>query len=134
MEGGEVMRTLGALGIILGAGLLVYAAVMDTSVATPGFGLYGIPDRVHNVGLMRQQQNYLLIGGVLLIGGILLSGFGYSLRKPVVRPANPGVSYAQKPTGDIAGTGEQPDWPAGPFAAVILVILLVAGGLTVLFM
>jgi len=131
LKGGEGMRALGALGIVLGLGLLVYAAVMDTSVATPPLGLYGMPDRVHNVGLMSQQQNYLLIGGVLLISGILLLGLGYSLRKPLVRRANESSPHTRKPAGGTSGTEEKPRWPAGPFDVVVVVILGMVAWLTI---
>lgn len=51
--------------VIFGIVLVVIAFTMDTSVSS-GYS------RVYNIGLMSQQQNLLLVGGLAFIGGIIL--------------------------------------------------------------
>lgn len=64
------MRALGFLVILL-AGLLLFGAMsMDTSVPTVG------GQRVHNLGLMRDQENGMLLAVGLFIGGIVLFAVG----------------------------------------------------------
>ena len=57
------MKSLGKPLAIIGALLLLYAFSMDTTVSS-GYG------RVHNIGLMSSQQNYLLLGALLTLVGI----------------------------------------------------------------
>ncbi len=51
---------------LLGLMVILFACAMDTSVST---GISG--DRVHNVGLMRDQSNAIFIGVAMLIGGVV---------------------------------------------------------------
>ncbi|MBL0422385.1 hypothetical protein JI739_18700 [Ramlibacter sp. AW1] len=53
--------------ITLGALLALFAMNMDTTVST-GFG------RVHNVGLVSQQQTLLILGCALFVGGLIVFG------------------------------------------------------------
>jgi hypothetical protein len=43
---------------------------MDTTVSTSG------GDRVHNIGMMNDRQNYLIVSGMVAISGILFIGIG----------------------------------------------------------
>lgn len=58
------MRIFGWLLVIFSLIPLIAGLGMDTSVATSTGG------RIHNIGLMRDQQNALLIGALLLIVGV----------------------------------------------------------------
>ena len=65
-------RQVGILLLVLGGGGLLFSLNMETSVSTD-FG------RVNNIGLMKDQQNYLLLSAVAAISGLLLfifSGHG----------------------------------------------------------
>jgi hypothetical protein len=46
--------------------LIILALAMDTSVSTPA------GQRVHNIGLLNQQQNFLMLGAVLAVVGVIL--------------------------------------------------------------
>ena len=50
-----------------GAALMLIALFMDTTVSGAGY-------EVHNIGLLAQQQEALILGGILLLGGIVLFG------------------------------------------------------------
>ncbi|WP_137138186.1 hypothetical protein [Pseudomonas asiatica] len=54
------------VGLIAVAG----AMAMDVSVST------GMGRRVNNIGLMAQQQNYLIIGALIALAGLLMTIFG----------------------------------------------------------
>lgn len=70
------MRTLGISILIIGIILGIYALSMDTSVQVNYSGdSFGLPDRVNNLGLMNDRQNYLIVAGVLLIIGTIISIF-----------------------------------------------------------
>ena len=59
-------RSLGKLAVLGGIVALFASMTMETSVST-GFG------RVNNFGLMRDQQNYIMISiGIIIVGAILL--------------------------------------------------------------
>jgi len=64
------MRGFGILAIIIGIIAVVAAMAMDVSVST------GMGRRVNNIGLMAQQQNYLIIGAIIFIAGLLMVIFG----------------------------------------------------------
>jgi hypothetical protein len=51
------------VGIVLG----VYAFFMDTSVSVSGFS-----QRINNIGLMADKQNYLVVAGILIIAGAIM--------------------------------------------------------------
>lgn len=59
------IKTISKFLIFFGIGVIVIALNMDTSVST-GYG------RVQNIGLMSQQQNILIIGGLAFIAGVVL--------------------------------------------------------------
>lgn len=59
------MRSAGGLILIVGIMCLFGALGMDTSVPS-GSG------RVNNLGLMNDQQNYILIASVMLIAGLIM--------------------------------------------------------------
>lgn len=67
------MKNIGMLIFIGGLILLGYAFTMDTSVAVdyPDGNSYGLPDRVNNIGLMADKQNYLIFGAILSVLGIV---------------------------------------------------------------
>jgi hypothetical protein len=61
------MKTVGWLLLLVGVIVGIYALSMEVTVA--GFG----EDRVNNIGLMSDRQNYLIIAGILsVIGAIIL--------------------------------------------------------------
>jgi hypothetical protein len=51
--------------VACGGVLMVYALAVDTSVPSVG-------GRVNNIGLMRDQQNFLIVSSVLIIAGVIL--------------------------------------------------------------
>jgi hypothetical protein len=61
------MRILGILLLVTGLIALAVGVTYDTTVAS---GL----SRVHNIGLMNQRQNIMILGGALAITGALLVG------------------------------------------------------------
>lgn len=65
------MNTLGNILIVIAILLGGYALTMDTSVAV-NFSTDGLPQRINNLGLMRDQQNYLITAGILAIVGFLM--------------------------------------------------------------
>ena len=63
---------LGLLGLVI----LFVGMASDTTVATgTSFG------RVHNIGLMRQQENTMMLGGLLFVAGLVVGGFFYVKNK-----------------------------------------------------
>ena len=68
------MKTLGALLMIAGGAFIYWALFkFDTTV---GLGFVGNFDRVHNLGLMNDQRNYIIIAGITVIVGVLMLLFG----------------------------------------------------------
>lgn len=60
------MKPFGIL-LCLGAVLaLIFGLTYDTSVST------GLGGRVHNIGLMNDRQNIIIVGGAMLVAGALL--------------------------------------------------------------
>ncbi|GBL35007.1 hypothetical protein EMGBS15_06020 [Filimonas sp.] len=62
------MKTIGSLLIPAGIMLMVYAFTLETSVEVnyQNGNSLGLPNRVNNIGLMADKQNYLIGSGVLL--------------------------------------------------------------------
>lgn len=60
------MKTLGWVLLLVSGVLTLGALAMDTTVAT------GIGDRVHNIGLMRDQQSMLMLGGLGVVVAVAL--------------------------------------------------------------
>ncbi|UQS92491.1 phage terminase large subunit family protein [Pseudomonas chlororaphis subsp. piscium] len=72
--------------IAVGASVIFAALMMDVTVSA---GM----DRVNNLGLMADRQNYTFIGGVLLIAGLLMAMLGRRHRPASV---------------DVTGSGTRP--------------------------
>jgi hypothetical protein len=54
--------------------LFLFAGLgMDTTVATHTNGAFGLPDRVHNIGLMQERQMLVLLGGGSTFLGVILA-------------------------------------------------------------
>lgn len=70
------MKIFGVFILIIGIVVVFLSLSMDTSVATT----YG--QRVNNLGLMKDQQNYLILGSVCFLGGLLALIFGKSQSTP----------------------------------------------------
>ena len=68
------MKNVGIIAWVAGALFGLYGLSMDVSVQVDysSGNSYGFPDRVNNLGLMSQRQNYLIISGVLLLAGTLI--------------------------------------------------------------
>lgn len=64
---GMIVRVFGVVLLLLGIVILFCSLAMDTSVMTE----YG--SRVNNFGLMRDQQNYLIVGAVVSLVGVLMA-------------------------------------------------------------
>lgn len=66
------MRYIGILMFVIGIILLGRAFTMDTSVATNYLSgnEYGVPQRVNNIGLMADKQNYMIFGAFLTFLGV----------------------------------------------------------------
>ena len=68
---------LGGLLVIVGMGLLYLGLTKDTSVVisypegTQSLNL-DLPDRVNNLGLMQEKQNYLMFGGICFVLGLIV--------------------------------------------------------------
>lgn len=90
------MRGFGILAIIVGVIVVFGAMAMDVSVST------GMGGRVNNIGLMAQQQNFIIVGGLITLGGILLMLFG---------------SKKQVSAQQLASTWEAKDSRPCPFCA-----------------
>lgn len=70
------MKALGRILTIIGIALAIYSlSFMDVTVDV------GDGTRVNNIGLMAQQQNFILIALVLFLAGIIISFVGR--RKPL---------------------------------------------------
>jgi hypothetical protein len=68
---GAPMKTTGTILVWLGILGLVVSFAMDTTVETnSGFG------RVHNLGLMEERRNYILVASLVIVAGVLFYGFG----------------------------------------------------------
>lgn len=80
-RGSPVLRIVGALLLILGAGSAVYYyQFFDTSVETQPIVLlgqsYGGGQRVNNLGLMQDRQNGLMLGAGGAVVGLALLLYG----------------------------------------------------------
>lgn len=84
------MKAIGLVALIIGAVIALFALSMDTSVSS-GYG------RVHNLGLMAAQRNYLILGAAIAIVGVILLGFASRATSQT----------APKPSGAAMGAFEQ---------------------------
>lgn len=62
--------------MILAVLLMGGALLFDTTIETGSGGVYGAPERVHNLGAMQLQELFFLAGVGFLIAGAVLYGFG----------------------------------------------------------
>ena len=69
---GSALIPFGALLILIGGVGLLLASAMDTSVSTNLLS----GERMHNLGLMNEKQNRLIIAGVIAIAGVILAAAG----------------------------------------------------------
>lgn len=83
MDQKKISRFLILLGIVL----IGFGFTMDTSVSS-GFG------RVHNVGLVAQQQNLLIIGGIAFLAGIIIFSSNHKSNSTSI------TETLSKPVGD----------------------------------
>jgi len=60
------MKSFGILLCVAALAALIIGFSYDTSVAT------GLGGRVHNIGLMSDKQNIIIVGGALLVAGALI--------------------------------------------------------------
>lgn len=108
----SIVRMGGIFLIIVGGIQLVVALNMDTSVdaggETIGSGDYAIhvpQTRVHNIGLMSERQNRLIVGGMMVVMGILIVGFT-ELLEPKRRTVAPQFPKCPRCNGELEGTPE----------------------------
>lgn len=74
-----VGQGVGALLFIVGIGILLNFWGMDTTVQVPTQTIMGVQvggERVHNVGLMQERQNGLMVGGGMAVLGLILAVLG----------------------------------------------------------
>ncbi|QVL46129.1 MAG: zinc ribbon domain-containing protein [Methylophilaceae bacterium] len=67
----ETLMTAGLIILLIGVIALVATLFMDTSVSV------NADTRVHNIGLMQRQQNFLIISGLSIFIGISLAIFSF---------------------------------------------------------
>lgn len=67
----DMLLNAGLIILLVGVIALMGTLFMDTSVGLES------GSRVHNVGLMQRQQNFLIISGLLIIIGISLAIFSF---------------------------------------------------------
>lgn len=72
------MKATGIVLLVIGAIALFIAFIMDTTVAT-GLG----SERVHNIGLMNDRQNIIIVSGVLAVIGAIFLGFARKDLQPI---------------------------------------------------
>lgn len=70
------MRTTAIAILFIGAIAFFVGFTLDTSVATMNGG------RVHNIGLMNDRQNIIIVAGVLAVIGAIFFGFATVLPQP----------------------------------------------------
>jgi hypothetical protein len=89
------MRIFGLLILIGGICIGVYALNMDTSVKVdyPLGNLLNLPERVNNIGLMNDKQNYLIFSGIISLVGVIIVFSSISSTSKVSRPQREEVNY-----------------------------------------
>lgn len=68
-------RVIGSLLVAIGIVLAIYALLfMDTSVDVnyPMGNSFGLPEKVNNLGLLADKQNYLIGAGISIILGLAI--------------------------------------------------------------
>ena len=100
------MRDIGIVVVIIGIVWAIYAFNLDTTVTTPGFSSGSIhiaSAEVHNIGLMENRRNHLMLAAFTTLVGIVLFGFGSLQPQPQAAPVEPA-----DPTKRIAARGRPP--------------------------
>lgn len=102
-----VSAGFGVLLFFLGLAGLLYAWGMDTTLEVPKQTFFGTEiggNRVHNIGLMQQQQNTLFVSGGVCVLGVVLA---------VLAAGRPGQNRSWRPTApSVAGPEPTAEVPA----------------------
>lgn len=91
-ESAIAMQVTGAIVMLIGVIVCLYALSMDVTVTTEVQNVGGvkIPSQtVNNIGLMDDRRNTLIMGGLAEVIGIVLIGVGTLNRKPAGMKACP---------------------------------------------
>lgn len=91
------MKGIGIFALVVGSIWFVSAFNSDTTVPVPGIPGYSSASRIHNIGLMDQRRNHLLIAGGIAFAGVILLGFG-SIAKPTDEDAENDITKRKCPT------------------------------------
>lgn len=82
------MRTFGVFLVFVGLIWAVVAFSMSTTITTDsetiGSGEYSVyvpSQTVHNIGLMEERRNHLILSGLTVLAGVILVGFGSMARQ-----------------------------------------------------
>lgn len=94
------MKAVGVLALIIGGAIALFALSMDTSVSS-GMG------RVHNLGLMAAQRNYLILGAAIAIVGIILIGFGVRASPATVQTRSAAITREFDQARDLSSDAYQ---------------------------
>jgi len=100
-------KPFGILGLLLltvGITVALCALNMDTSVAVdnPMLKKYGFPERVNNIGLMNDKQNYLIFGGILAVVGVFMSFSGIKSEEANASSTTPQSTSIESDNGPIS--------------------------------
>lgn len=85
------MRGFGILAIAIGIVAIVLSMSMDVSVST------GMGGRVNNIGLMAQQQNFLILSALITFSGIVMFCLGGRQSARTAPTATPSLSADSRP-------------------------------------
>ena len=96
------MKTVGLILLIGGLSFGLFALNMDTSVKVsyPLGNLFNLPERVNNLGLMNDRQNYLIFSGIISILGAMIF-FSKSSSKELATLKTNGANYGNSNTGNL---------------------------------
>lgn len=78
------MKNIGILLVIIGIVGLLWSSTIDTTVKVEdknyGYGIKTEDMRVHNIGLMNEKQNYIILSSIILLSGVIMTSIS-SLHK-----------------------------------------------------
>jgi hypothetical protein len=112
------------LALLLG---LYFFVIFDPSVQVPGVGIFGLGNRVNNLGLLSQQQNGIIIActlAVIGIGAILAGKNSPGKRLDLEVEESPSVTEVAE------GPERTPERGLGFYIALVLVLIMIAAALT----